>query len=112
MRLPVQTAEWTYRASGASTRLVAVQLSVIGSYRPPVFITDPKRTPPQTIMLLPVQTDVWKDRGDGALIADSDPQVSSRGSYFLPTLRLESPQTIIRLPVQTAAGFVSPSGFS
>jgi hypothetical protein len=35
--LPVQTAVWLARASGALVALVAVQLSVLGLYFPPVF---------------------------------------------------------------------------
>src|SRR6266403_3816455 len=35
--LPVQTAVCRYRVSGALVVLVAVQPSVAGSYRPPVF---------------------------------------------------------------------------
>src|SRR5438128_8319701 len=35
--LPVQTAVWSDRASGALTRLVASQLSPVGLYRAPVF---------------------------------------------------------------------------
>jgi hypothetical protein len=35
--VPVQTAEWRHRATGAPVTLVAVQVSVLGSYRPPVF---------------------------------------------------------------------------
>ena len=39
--------------------LVAVQLSVIGLYLPPVFET-PATHPPQTIISLPVHTAVWR----------------------------------------------------
>src|SRR5437667_12755568 len=35
--LPVQTAVWLDRAEGALVVLVAVQLSVLGLYLPPVF---------------------------------------------------------------------------
>ena len=35
--VPVQTAACDSRAAGALVVLVAVQLSVLGSYRPPVF---------------------------------------------------------------------------
>ena len=54
--VPVQTAVCRYRASGALVVLVAVQLSVAGSYRPPVLrkaLMLPE--PPQTIISLPVQ---------------------------------------------------------
>ena len=54
--LPVHTAMWEKRAAGALVVLVAVQLSVPGSYRPPVFKRPPPLSPPQTIISLPVQT--------------------------------------------------------
>ncbi len=54
--LPVQTAVVSYRALGALVVLVAVQLSVLGLYLPPVFIPSP--TPPHTIISLPVHTAV------------------------------------------------------
>ena len=57
--LPVQTAVWNVRAAGALVVLVAVQLSVLGLYLPPVFeIVLPYPAPPQTIISLPVQTAV------------------------------------------------------
>jgi hypothetical protein len=41
-------------------KLVAVQLSVLGLYRPPVLVVLPLKLskPPQTIISLPVQTAV------------------------------------------------------
>ena len=49
--LPVQTAVCDARASGALVVLVAVQLSVLGLYLPPVFKESPFwSTPPQTII--------------------------------------------------------------
>src|SRR5437870_2287902 len=53
--LPVQTTVCDSRAAGAFVVLVAVQLSVLGSYRPPVFKV-PGLNPPQTTISLPVQT--------------------------------------------------------
>ena len=44
--------------SGALVVLVAVQLSVPGRYLPPVFKPWLLLTPPQTIIILPVQTAV------------------------------------------------------
>ena len=38
--------------------LVAVQLSVLGLYLPPVFVHSMPLDPPQTIISLPVQTAV------------------------------------------------------
>jgi hypothetical protein len=46
-----------YRALGALVVLVAVQLSVLALYLPPVLET-PGPLPPQTIISLPVQTAV------------------------------------------------------
>jgi len=51
--VPVHTAVCWSRAAGALVVLVAVQLSVPGLYRPPVF-----KTLPQTIISLPVHTAV------------------------------------------------------
>ena len=46
------------RAEGALVVLVAVQLSVLGLYLPPVFKRLKPSNPPQTIISLPVQTAV------------------------------------------------------
>jgi hypothetical protein len=46
------------RPSGALVKLVAVQLSVLGLYLPPVFNSLVAFCPPQTIISLPVQTAV------------------------------------------------------
>ena len=56
--LPVQTAVCCVRAAGALVVLVAVQLSVPGSYLPPVFKAGATAYPPQTIISLPVHTAV------------------------------------------------------
>src|SRR4029077_17237011 len=56
--------------------LVAVQLSVVGSYLPPVFKAGPFH-PPQMIISLPVQTAVWLFRAEGALVRLVGVQVSS-----------------------------------
>jgi hypothetical protein len=55
--LPVQTAVWSHRPSGALVVLVGVQASVLGLYLPPVFKAPPT-IPPQTIISLPVHTAV------------------------------------------------------
>src|SRR4051812_28222400 len=66
--LPVHTAVWPVRASGALLVLVDVQLFVLGSYFPPLFKGNPTRSaPPQTITSLPVQTAVWFHLPVGAL---------------------------------------------
>jgi hypothetical protein len=48
----------SYRTAGAFVVLIAVQVSVAGSYRPPVFNKPLLPCPPQTIISLPVQTAV------------------------------------------------------
>lgn len=67
--LSLQTAVCRNRAEGALMVLVAVQLSVLGLYLPPVFRGPlPKRAPPQTIISLPVQTAVCNSRPIGAFV--------------------------------------------
>jgi hypothetical protein len=57
--LPVHTAVCSSRASGASAVLVAVQLSVLGLYLPPVFKSPMLMlSPPHTIISLPAHTAV------------------------------------------------------
>ena len=58
MSLLVQTALCNCRASGTLVVLVAAQLSVSGSYLPPVFNSLLSSNPPQTIISLPVHTAV------------------------------------------------------
>jgi hypothetical protein len=48
--VPVQTAVCSVRAEGAFVVLVAVQLSVLGLYLPPVFASPLLLSPPQTII--------------------------------------------------------------
>jgi hypothetical protein len=75
--LPVQTAVWKFRASGALVVLVVVQVSVLGLYLPPLFKALPLPNPPQTIISLPVQTAVCKARASGTLVVLVAVQVSS-----------------------------------
>jgi hypothetical protein len=56
--LPVQIAVCDHRTEGALAVLVDSQLSVPGSYVPPVFNGLKFPSPPQTIILLSVQTAV------------------------------------------------------
>jgi hypothetical protein len=56
--LPLQTAVWEARASGALVVLVAVQLSASGLYLPPVSKRLLLSLPRQTIISLPVHTAV------------------------------------------------------
>ena len=61
--------------------LVAVQLSVLGSYLPPVFNSPESPPPPQTIIWgiisLPVHTAVWASRPSGAPVVLVGVHVSS-----------------------------------
>jgi hypothetical protein len=83
--------------------LVAVQLSVLGLYLPPVL-----PLPPQTIISVLVHTAVCWLRAAGALVVLVAVQLSVPGLYRPPVLKklLSShpPQTIISisLPVHTA----------
>src|SRR6185503_13027891 len=98
--LPVQTAVCSYRAVGAFTVVVGVQVSARGSYRLPVF-------PTQITITVPVHTAVWLELASGPAPVDIGVQVSPTGSYRPPVLSLSPsmplpPQTTIRLPVQIA----------
>jgi hypothetical protein len=91
---------------GALVRLVAIQVSVFGSYLPPVFKpTSGGFSPPQTIISLVVHTAVWAKRAPGALVVLVAVQVSVFGSYLPPVFRYtlpEPPHIIISLLVHTA----------
>jgi hypothetical protein len=82
--------------------LVAVQLSVLGLYLPPVTgsgVNIEPSVPPHTIISLPLQTAVCALRGKGALVVLMAVQLLELGLYFPPPTPF---QTIISLPVQTA----------
>jgi hypothetical protein len=65
--------------------LVAIQLSVLGLYLPPVFQYLPmKSTPPQIIISLPVHTAVCPFRVEGALVVLVAVQLSVIGLYLPP----------------------------
>ena len=70
--------------------LVAIQLSVAGSYRPPV-LKSWRSDPPQTIISLPVQTAVCSARASGALVVLVAVQLSVVGSYLPPVLQMRPP---------------------
>jgi hypothetical protein len=55
---------------------VGDQASTRGSYRPPVL----RLEPPHTIILLPVQREVWLDRLEGAVEVEVGVQESAAGS--------------------------------
>jgi len=101
--LPVQTAVCSYRPS-ACVVLVAVHVSVLGSYLPPVFNRLPLLYPPQTKSFslrsrLPCER-IGSRRVGGA---DGSPTVCARivsPPVFKPLMRsVVPPQTIISLPV-------------
>src|ERR1043166_7502219 len=76
MLLPVHTALWNSRPTGAFVVLVALQLSVIGLYLPPVFTSLPLTSkPPHTIISLPVQMAVESARAVGAFDRSSGPTI-------------------------------------
>ena len=87
--------------------LVAVHEFVLGLYRPPVFNgTVFARSPPQTIISLPVQTAVKNSRPSGAWVVLVAVHEFVLGLYLPPVYEgpFETcpPQTIICVPVQTA----------
>ena len=83
--------------------LVAVQLSAVGSYRPPVFKLLLPLNPAQTITSRSTssQTDLCWSRAPGALLVLVAVQLSVPGLYLPPVLKKPllslPPQTIITL---------------
>ena len=73
-------------------------------YLPPVFKGPLPRTPPQTIISLPVQTAVCLSRGAGAVVVLVAIQLSVLGLYLPPVFKKpllpSPPQTIISLPAK------------
>src|SRR6266404_877500 len=100
--LPVHTALGKDLCEGQDA--VGAQLSVMGSYLPPVFRSPSAAlNPPHTIISLPVHTAVCVPRPAGALVTLVAVQLSAPGLYLPPvfsSLKLLSspPQTIISLP--------------
>ena len=89
--------------------MAAVQLSVPALYLPPVLNSIPgqQKTPPHTIISVPVHTAARESRGEGALLVLVGDQLSVVGLYLPPVLQslnVESvpPHTIISLPLQIA----------
>src|SRR2546430_432956 len=67
--LPVHTAVWDSRGDGAFVVVVTTQVSVLGSYIPPVLKSPlAKSNPPHTTILLPVHTAVWYARPLGTFV--------------------------------------------
>jgi hypothetical protein len=101
--LPVHTTVASLRGPGAPEVDVGLQVSVIGSYRPPVR----SEVPPHTTISRPVHTATWNARVEGAPRDAISVQVSVAGSYRLPSeytvpTLFMPPNTIISLPVHTA----------
>jgi hypothetical protein len=96
-----------YRPAGALVVLVAVQLSVLGLYLPPVFKRAVKSAPDDHLTAGPNCRVL--NRAAGALVVLVAVQLSVLGLYRPPVftlmLPLNPPQTIISLPVQTAVCF-------
>ena len=85
--------------------VVAVQLSVMGLYLPPVLKKTPEACPPQTIISVSVQTAACQSLAAGTPLVLVAVQLSVMGLYLPPVLRLwltDPPHTIISLPVHTA----------
>src|SRR5260370_26274130 len=108
---PVQTAVCRSRPAGAFVALVVAQLSVVGSYLPPLLKKLPAPFhPPQMIISLPVHTALCPDRADGPLMVLVEIQLSVAGLDLRPVFDTPPPQTIISLPVQIPVGLPPPSG--
>jgi len=94
------------RPAGAFVVLVAVQLSVVGLYLPPLFKRPPLPKPPQTIISPPVHTAFGSVRALGAPMVLVAVQLSVMGSYLPPLFKWPPlptpPHTIIWLLVHTA----------
>jgi hypothetical protein len=68
--------------------LVAVQLSMLGLYLPPVFKSEPLAlTPPHMIISLPVHTAVCNHRPSGALVVPISVQLFVLGLYLPPVFQ-------------------------
>jgi hypothetical protein len=98
---------------GALVVLVAIQLSVIGLYLPPVLKYSAPY-PPQMIISVPVHTAVCNALTVGALVVLIAVQLSVPGLYMPPISKKlpppTPPHTIISLPVHTAVWSCRPSG--
>src|SRR6185436_20975529 len=98
--VPVQIEVASLRGIGAPLIEIALQVSKTGLYWPP--------RPLQTIIRVPVHTAVSYARDEGAPVREVGSHVSAEGSYRPPVFVLTlpattPPQTIIFVPVQTAA---------
>ena len=93
---------------GALVVVVAIQLSALGLYLPPVLKILGGSHPPQTIISDAVHTAVCWNRPEGALAVLVAVQLSLPGLYLPPVFKKlmssHPPQMIISLLVQTAPG--------
>jgi hypothetical protein len=71
--------------------LVAVHISVVGLYFPPLFKRVLPSPPPQTTISMPVQTAVCIDRPEGALVVLVATQLSVLGLYLPPVFETLKP---------------------
>jgi hypothetical protein len=101
--VPLHTVVYPKFAGGALMMLVAVQLSLLGLYLPPVVKKYPWLSPLQIIISLPVHTAFCLVRPEGASTVLVGVQLSVLGLYLPPVFtEFSPPQTIISLPLQTA----------
>src|SRR5438093_13757078 len=91
--LPVHAVGWWLGSGGALVLLVAVQLSVPGLYRPPVFKRPPLPSPPQTIISLPGSAARRVCRAGGAPVVRVDVQLAVRGVYRPPAVKRPPPRS-------------------
>src|ERR1051326_454298 len=103
--LPLQTAVLVSRLSGALSVLVAVQLSGLGLYLPPLFKSPESPSPLQTIISLPFHTALCKSLPSGASKVLVAVQLLVLGLYLPPEFdpgpfTSSPPQTIMSLPLQ------------
>ncbi len=86
--LPVHTAVCCSRAEGASAVVVAVQLSLVGLYLPPVLQSlNVESAPPQTIISPPVHAAVCATRPSTSFGTPVAVQLSALGSYLPPVFK-------------------------
>jgi hypothetical protein len=71
---------------GALVVLVAVHISVLGLYLPPVLVQPRPSHPPQTIISLPVHTAVYPRRGNALMVLVAV-QLSVAGLYLPPVFK-------------------------
>ena len=92
--LPVQHCRVPSRAAGALVVLVAVQLSVLGSYLPPVFkFVEPLTLRPRRSFRCQSRLPCDRSRAAGALVVLVAVQLSVLGLYLPPVLNSVPPSS-------------------